>query len=352
MKQVVEVVGLDLVRRAWEFVRTFAGWWTNELLTSVPSSIRQRFLRTGEQLLVRVRNDTIETRSQSSPREGWATLSGAVPDVFEKSGSVAVLLPAGVVLRRVIELPLAAAATLHETASYQVGRITPFKLEEIRHVVRFLSRDKAKKTIRAEIAVVPRPLLEGLLSTIDAHGIQPSAILVDGDTSQPPLNFLPHYGERFRVPTKTKRTLLIAGGIALVLLSPFAAAYRLHLTAEASRADTDKAAAIARKVSAMQAKLDTVIRSEAFLPDRLRGLHPIEVLDELTRLIPDSTWVFRLEIRAGEATISGFSSDLPALLQELTMRPFTTPELASPVVQGLAGGPTRFELRVRYGVNP
>jgi general secretion pathway protein L len=122
--------------------------------------------------------------------------------------------------------------------------------------------------------------------------------------------------------------------------------------AEASLAEAGSAAKVAHNASAAQAQLDTLIAAETFLPNRVRGPQPIEVLDALTRRIPDTTWVFRLEIRASEAMLSGFSSDLPALLQQLATPPLATPELASPVVQGLAGGQTRFDLRVQYAAAP
>jgi len=352
MKQVLELMWFRIGSRACERISEFAIWWTTELFLSVPFAIRRRLARQHEKFLVRVEGDTVQTRRLDGPDESWNAVSGPEAAPHLKPGSIAVLLPAGMVLRRVIELPLAATASLHETASFQVGRITPFKLEEVRHITRVLSRDQAKKTIRVEIAVVRRAALEGMLARVDAHRIEPSAVYVDGDTSQPALDFLPQCGGRYKPRTKVARTPILAGALALLLALPFVAAHQIHVLAEASQAEAAAAAKVAHRASAAQTQLDMLITTEAFLPDRLRSPQAIETLDALTQLIPDTTWIFRLEIRAGEAMLSGFSSDLPALLQKLAMPPFAAPELTSPVVQGLTGGQTRFDLRVQYRASP
>jgi general secretion pathway protein L len=348
MNKVIETVRFDLGSRACEFAAAFARWWINELWLSTPSSIRSKFGRQREEFLVRIQDNAVEARSRAGPNAvAWIALDEAKAPHLKPQTAV-LLLPAQAVLRRQLDLPLAAASSLHETTSFQIGRLTPFRADEVCHVARLLRRDRAKKTIRAEIAVVPRAVLERALEKMEAHGIQPSSILVDGDDSQQRLDFGPHYGPRPKKAARTSRTLVVATGLALVLASPLVAVYRIHVAAATSRLELTNAALIAKTASAAQSQLDALVTAESFLPERMRGPPAIEMLEVLSRLTPDSTWIFRLEIRAADANLSGFSTDVPALLQRLGTPPFTAPELTSPVVQGRTGGPSRFDLRVQY----
>jgi general secretion pathway protein L len=348
MKRIMPSMQFGLANRAWDLGLRFVRWWGNELLLSIPPGVRRHLLRQHEPFSVRVQDDGIQIRSLEDPAGSWRLLSDTQSDLRFKIDSAALLLSSQLVLRRAVELPHAAADTLQETTSFQIGRITPFALQDVYHVARLTSRDRKKKNVRVEVAVVPRTVLEQLLVQVEAGGIQPSAILVDGDIAQPPFDFLPALGERVEQSGAAPWRLAIIASLIFVLAFPFVAAYRIHTVAQASIAEATAAAKIARKASALQNQLDTLIASRSFLPDRLKGPRAIETLDALSRLIPDSAWLFRLEIRPEEATISGFSSDLPALLQQLAAAPFAAPELTSPVVQGRTGDQTRFDIRVRY----
>ncbi|WP_156175493.1 PilN domain-containing protein [Bradyrhizobium sp. LTSP849] len=349
MKQVVDIVGFELGVRVCGVLSAAIRWWINELVQSIPSSIRLKLSARHDKRYVRVHGEQVEITDSNFRTGSWKLLP-CPEDVRQSTPDpVALLLPAAMVLRRVIELPIAAKATLHETASFQIGRVTPFKPGEVHYVARTLAQDRLKKTIRAEIAVTPREALKRALESISSYGLQPTAIFVEGDTSQPAFDYLPQIGANVTPQTQSLTRWAIVVGACLLISAPFLAAFRLHLLAEKARNQVALAAKIAAKASDSQTKLDTLISSESFLPDRLRGPHSLEVLDGLSRQIPDTSWVFRLEIRADNAIMSGLSSDLPALLQQLARPPFSTPELTSPVVQGIAGGPARFELRVRYG---
>jgi general secretion pathway protein L len=354
MKQVVEIVRSDFGSRACELGGAFARWWINELLSSTPTSIRRRLGPQRDEFLVRIQDNAIEAGRRTGPSTlDWRALDGTeAPDVKLAAGAAALLLPAQIVLRRSLDLPLAAASSLHETTSFQIGRITPFKANEVCHVARLLRQDRAKKSIRAEIAVVPRAVLERLLAKLEAHEIQPAAILVDGDDLRPRLDFGPRYGPRRKKDVTTGWKLVVVAGVALMFASPLVAAYRIHVAARAAGMELANAARIAKTASAAQTQLDDLVSAEAFLPERMRGPPTIEMLDAISQLTPDSTWIFRLEIRAAEATLSGFSTDVPLLLHRLGTPPFIAPELTSPVVQGRVGAPSRFDLRVQYKVGP
>jgi general secretion pathway protein L len=347
MRRVLPFMQLGWANHASEACLRFSQWWLSELALSIPPSIRRRLFRQRERFWVRIQGD--EATVEGKDRDGsWSSLDLRKPDTDLKSTAVALQLPQAMVLRRAVDLPYAAAATLQETTSFQIARVTPFKLDDTYHVARILERDRQKKTIRAEIAVVPRAVLDRVLAQLENYNIQPSAVLIEGDHSRPPLDFRPELGDRIglRETRRWRPTLAIAA--VLLAAAPFATAYGIHVAARTSVAATTEAAKVARKSSAARSQLDALVASRSFLPDRLRGPPAIVVLDAFSRLVPDTSWLVRLELRPDDATISGFTSDLPALLQQVGTAPFMEPELTSPVVQGRGSGQSRFDIRVRY----
>src|SRR5262249_16884259 len=94
-------------------------------------------------------------------------------------------------------------------------------------------------------------------------------------------------------------------------------------------------------------ELEAQTAADAFIIAHRRGPRAIEALDALTKALPDDAWVFRMELRPNQVLLAGFSSDVPQLLERLTAAPFSSPELTSPVVHGVANGRSRFELRAQ-----
>lgn len=322
-------------------------WWLNELTISVPAPVRRHFSNAQEKIFIRVQGDALQVRTTNVPIENWEAFDPQEKGSEHKIAPV-LLLPAAMVLRRIVELPSAAVSSMHETVSFQIARITPFEPEQACHVARIVARDRARKTVRTEVAVIPRTVLERMLTDVTARHIRLSAIFVEGDIGRPAFDFLPPYadGSAHLHRRMVSKPILVAGIIAL-LACPFVAAYRMHAAAKALETEAAAAGKVVRRVTAARSQLDALVKAEAFLPEQQHAPQAIETLDALARLIPDSTWLFRLELRTNDVLLSGFTSDLPALLQHLEAAPFSTPELTSPVVNGLANGQSRFDVRAQ-----
>ena len=346
MKQVLEAITFHLGVRLWNSVAKFMRWWLSELTISVPTPLRRYFSPASEKKIIRLHGDTLQVRTAILPIENWATFDPRENGSDLKTAAV-LLLPAATVLRRFVELPSAAISSIHETVSFQISRITPFVPEQAFHVTRIVDRDRARKTIRTEVAVVPKAVLERMLTAISAHHIRLSAIFVEGDIGTPALDFLPHNKERSAHRDKMTWKPILVAGIIVLLTCPLVAAYRIHAAAKALEAEVAAAGKIVQHVTAARSQLDALITAETFLPEQQRGPRAIETLDALARLVPDNTWIFRLELRTSNVLLSGFTSDLPTLLQHLGVAPFSAPELTSPVASGLADGRSRFELRTQ-----
>jgi general secretion pathway protein L len=132
-----------------------------------------------------------------------------------------------------------------------------------------------------------------------------------------------------------------------MVLGPLAVVYRTHAQADGLADEVVQAASAAQRAAVLRNEVEARAAAAAFMPKHQRWPRAIEVLDALTKALPDDTWIFRLEMRPGLVMVAGFSSNVPALLERLTASPLATPELTSPVVHGVANTKDRFELRVQ-----
>jgi len=345
-----------LVREAGNGAAAALTWWLGELHALVPGRLRDALAGDGHDLQVRVHANVVHIESGQGPDAAWdlpRAGDGDLPADLQarlRGGAGAVLLlPAAAVLRRAVELPLAASSELHSATSFLVERFSPFRLEQACHTARLLARDKARKLVRAEMAVVPRQMLEELLAALSARGIPLSAVGIEGDTGKPPLDFLPRRRVRSRFHWQAReawRPVFVAG-LALMVAGPLAVAYRTHAEANGLAAEAAQFAGVGGRAAALRTEVEARAAAEAFMAARQRRPKAIEIVDALTRTLPDDTWVFRMDLRPGQVVLAGLSSDVPALLERLTVVPFAAPELTSPVAHGLAGGKSRFEVRVQ-----
>jgi general secretion pathway protein L len=348
MKTALEAIRLHLGIYFLNPAAAFLRWWRNELFLSLPASVRNWLARNSQRILLRVHNKALQIRRADAPTDAWSPFGGQEQGPHVRSGAHVLLLPASAVLRRTVELPFAAISSLHEAASFQIGRITPFEAEQTYHATRQIDRNRANKTTLVEVAVVSRATLDRILAQAEQCHIKLSAILVEGDTGKPPLDFLPYHQQHSIGRGDAAWRPMLVASIALLLATPFVVAYRINATAKSLGAEVATASKVVPRATAARSQLEALMAAETFLPERLRRPHAIEALEAIARLTPDGTWLFRLELRADDALLSGFSSDLPDLLQRLDTAPFTAPELTSPVVNSVAGNQNRFDLRLRF----
>ena len=350
MKKTFEAIRLYLGIYFLNPAAAFLRWWGNELLLPLPASARNWLTGTNQKILVRVHDEAFQIRAADAATNAWSPFGAREHEPQLGSGTYVLLVPASAVLRRTVELPFAATSSLHEAASFQIGRITPFEAEQTYHATRQIVRNRATKTVLVEVAIISHTTLDRMLLQAEQCHIKLSAILVEGDTGKPPLDFLSNPQRPSIGRGETGWRPMLVASMVLLLATPFVVVYRLNTTAKSLGAEVATASRVVPRATAARSQLEALMAAETFLPERLRRPHAVEALEAIARLTPDGTGLVRLELRADDALLSGFSSDLPDLLQRLDTAPFSTPELTSPVVNSVAGNQNRFDLRLRFRV--
>ncbi|GAB3753790.1 PilN domain-containing protein [Lysobacter olei] len=263
----------------------------------------------------------------------------------------ALLLPPSVALRRELVLPAAAAERLRDVVGFEIDRQTPFTADAVVFDARVLRRRDAQ--LDAELVAVPRQAMEAHLARLGPMADTLAGVDVAGADGVPVgINLLP-VERRYRRPDPWRVWNWALAGIAVVGLG-FALWQVLDnrtRAADALEQRLERDAAPARRAAAQRQQLVSLIEGQAFL-DNARRTRPaaVEVIDELSRRLPDGTYLEKLAIEEDRLTVIGLSNEAPALIGRLQGSPlWRSPALTGALQPDTASGRDRFTLGADIG---
>lgn len=274
------------------------------------------------------------------------TLSAAIQRVRAKNTRVVIELAPKLALSKVIEFPRAVAENLSQVLSFEMERQTPFRADEVYFDYRTRERHSDAQHIKVELDVVPRGVVDEALSLVEGWQIEQSVNDADSRMQEDgvALVFVP-VGQQGRKATLVNSTLLVANAVLIVaiILIPLIQ-QRAYL--DDLRNELKEAKAAAATVADMQGRAERFDAESRFVVQRKRETPPIvALLNELTALLPDETWLYRLEVKDGKVHLQGVSeaaSSLIARIEESGL--FRKARFSSPVTQDGSTGHERFHL--------
>jgi len=327
----------------------FGHWWARELAALMPSRLRAAVARrharpllafdgaqatlwrpvtTGGQVTLveaaRIPLDGDPATVAAGGRAALAPLTrganGAVPEVV-------IALSPRASLRKRLTLPAAIEPNLHQALAYDLDRHTPFKSEELYFDAAIVDRDPAHNTLHVDLAAARRAIVDPMLRHAESFGARVVGITVDppaiASTSR--LDLLPvdreDRAERSRWRMIVPLTLLaIAILVALVL-----PVWQKREQAIALNQLSDQARQRAGASDALRTELERKTGEYNFALERKYAFPgTVQVLDDVTHLLPDDTWLTQLEIRSvrgkdgqRELTLRGESANAGRLVSLL-----------------------------------
>ncbi|MGY0613219.1 PilN domain-containing protein [Luteimonas sp. A501] len=361
-RQALGRLGGSLRPRAAGFWR----WWTQALATWLPLRLRELFGLARERLLLHVTADGLRVSIDGGT--GARTLGDLPPlpeGVDDPLASLLaqrvaklprwLLLPEAAALRRRMPLPAAASARLHEVLGFEIERQTPFPAADVEYDARLVGH-RADGQVDAELVVVPRQALEARLAALGPLATTLTGVDVDaGDGTGRGVNLLPGARRHRRVDP------WMSWNLALGLVTVVATAAALwqvldnrRAAADAFEAEVAQAATRARGASTQRQALVDLVEGMAFL-QATRAARPttVEVMDELSRRLPDSTYLEKLSIEDTRILLIGLSNEAPSLVQRLEGSPlWRSPALAGALQPDPRSGRDRFTLTAELVVAP
>ncbi len=276
-------------------------------------------------------------------------VSRLVARVRARIEEVVVRLPRTSVLRRQVELPLAAAENLREVLGFEMDRHTPFKAEEVYFDYHLLSTDSAAKRLVVDLAVVTRAQADDAVKRLAAWALDPNRLEIeDGqDGSDTPFNLLSASMVRVNGGGLRRFTALSAvTACVLLAIAIFLPISHKQEALKLAEARLSSVQADAAEANALREQVAELLKRGRFVVGQKRSKPTVaELLSEVTEILPDDTWLIQFGWRNDRVTISGYSASPSALIGLLQQSDLLTGvRFSSPVTVDQKIGLERFNL--------
>lgn len=344
-------------------IRGFLRWWGGELAQLVPARLRD-LLRSqpgllildlsGSEIIVTVqgtRSSREIGRIAHTPTDAVGQASTIIGFVRKAPGdnTMVLRLPAHNALHKTLNLPLAAAENLREVLSFEMDRHTPFTAEQVYFDFSVASRDAESQRMEVDLMTVPRHVVDEGLIRASGWGVTPDIVDIGGEefASGTQINLLPD--EQRRPANKGVGGVSIFFAVLAVLLAiaavkiPFDQRQR---TAQELLTVVAKAKAEAGTTLELSKEVERLAADDRFLVEAKRNAPKVtEVIETLTRLLPDDTYLRQLKLKNREVRLSGHSAAASNLVGVIEDSPlFEKARFRSPVTQDARAGLERFNM--------
>lgn len=309
----------------------FFRWWIAELGAMLPASLRERMQHAQRRVVARLAGDELELYWQEGEAiqqlevyalDQDAELQGRqIADLLAErdlhEAPILLVLPESLVLRKVLTLPLAAESNLRQALAFEMDRHTPFSADAVHFDVRVLERDRERGQLRLELVVAPKGPMDAQVDAMAARGLAPGVADVAEEGRPAGLNLLP-LDRRHRVSNRRTRLNVLLGVVAVLLLA-LVMAQSLWLRQgqiEALESAIDDVRVDARRVQNIRAQIEDASEAAGFMMKRRAETPPtVLVLAEVTRLLPDDTYLDRLRVWEGQVQMQGKSDNAQRLIE-------------------------------------
>lgn len=335
--------------------RQFAHWWMAEFRAAVPARWRPLLNRKVRPTCFVSRSDDVVTCDLD--RDGGTVRRQFPAAAFDSSALLewlaqlglrrdqvlfAAVLPEDLFLRRNLNIPGEALASLPQILDQEVVRRTPFRLTEVWHAASPIpnaSRDGAGPHChwiiareRATAAIAPMAIA---MEEIDFLAVRTE----DGRLASV-VQIRPDAGANAPEAARAIKSLWLTLLAAVVLGLMIFEWYQAGLAAELDTELLDAKASLqgGKSQSSQRMRLYALKADGGFLA----------VWDELSRALPDDTFLTELRMNQGQVTISGYSSQAAHLVRILDRSPmFSGATLIAAIVPDANEGKDRFSIRFR-----
>ena len=312
-------------------VKPFFAWWGQELRELMPGAV-SRAESAAAKIIIGVEPDGLRLiQPMGSKQLGILPPEGTIPRPSmlaylaslarnrRSPGTIGLRLPYSACFVRRIELPAVARRDFARLLAMDLERSTPFKSKDVLTAHEVDNSPAVKGLLKVRHFIVKRKPVDGLKQEVEALGFKVTRVecTEESGISSIPMNFLDSGGDLAAPATRTGAATKLLALSAAVLAAT--AAY-LYVDRHEQALQNLKEQSSKLRASA-QLQKDALAKSKASFAEivnyqklRAEAVSRVTVLEELTRLLPDSAWVTDLRIDGETVDISGLAVSAAALV--------------------------------------
>lgn len=303
--------------------RTFAAWiegMSNAIIWAESHFRHPRHFRlnTTSQPL------TLYSLEDPSARKKSASISTSrfddlPPDVAQETrgGIIEIVVPAQAILERQLEpLPAESLSYAEQVVQHRLESIFPWRAADILHstFIQHQADGKLDITVRA----TARSAIEPALSAATACGADEILIVADtGDSAQDRDHaVVASFGQGKTGRINRARTIARYAAFGLILFTVFVVGWTsfANFTIAADIDGLDQAITDRRAIMKRRGDANEATRSLGLEAKKRLAPVVVEVLEKLSSVLPDNTYLTDLSLEAGQLRISGVSADAAGLV--------------------------------------
>jgi general secretion pathway protein L len=337
-------------------LREFFFWWGSEIASMLPDSVVSLF-QNGRPLKLFYADETLRLvnhgRTGEEVHENFHSgIDFDDPEqhrILGAASEIRLCLEKKKYLIKKITLPLETEENLREVLSFEMDRQTPFTTDQVYYDYIVNERDKQARTIDVSLILAPIDKLTYALDLLERQHVRINAI---SPCEEPfgafnRVNLLPT--EKRRKPQKAFRLVnyflmftllaLLIGNLALPI-------WQKSVFAKAVEEELAQFKRQSAEAVALRGKLEQAELENRFLESKKRdSLLLTQIINELSLVIPDDTWISNLELRDGVVHLHGQSVAAAALIPIIDASPlFRNVSFRSPVTQNRQNNTERFHI--------
>jgi general secretion pathway protein L len=312
-------------------VGEFLRWWLGELRQILPPAWRQRLQLATRRVTLELEPDWLRLgveeggviRPLEELRAGQdaAMQKQQIRSLLERHELHEMprflLLDASRVLRKELKLPAAAESNLRQVLGFEMDRQTPFRANDVYFDWRILHGSKETGELQLELFVTPRGIVDSICEQLAARGVAPSGVEIVESGQTLGVNLLPPDKRLAVINPRTRLNYSLAAAALVLLVAVMVQSVNLRA---GTVAELETAIAEvqdeARRVQRLREQVKETSDAASFLTRR-RAQTPmaIEVLADVTRTLPDDTYLDRLVIGQDSVLMQGKSRNAQQLIE-------------------------------------
>ena len=336
----------------------FFRWWGDGLKAWLPDNLWDWLFDRAQDVLLKMDTEHLSLyRRQSGQEALLATIAlsdvaSEYPRLLQKypeleKGRFILCLNKQQAIQKTVVLPAAVKDNLAQVMAYELDKYTPFTAEQVYFSAPVIS-PAGDKQLEVLLVLTPRLTLDELIEKLDAAHIQVDRVVHEETVSDNvDYHLLP--AEKQRRKNRVTRWLIIALSTlsALLLMALLIMPVVIGQNqVDDLRRQIKSLSQQTQQVQLQQLQMDRLLEQTEQAVERKQAQPFLNrILNELTQLLPDNTWLRHFKFQQGKIQIQGQSGAASSLIETLENSPlFKNVRFISPLTQDKRTGLERFRI--------